>query len=84
MPVSMTEESHCYENAQAERLNGILKQEYGPGGLSERRQRRGARYGRRSSCTTPGGPMPPRLHDTEDTAQPDRGGVKLSAYRINA
>ena len=30
--ISMTEESHCYENAQAERLNGILKQEYGLGG----------------------------------------------------
>jgi transposase InsO family protein len=29
--VSMTEEDHCYENAQAERLNGILKQEYGLG-----------------------------------------------------
>jgi len=27
--VSMTVENHCYENAQAERLNGILKQEYG-------------------------------------------------------
>ena len=27
----MTEENHCYENAQAERLNGILKQEYGLG-----------------------------------------------------
>jgi transposase InsO family protein len=25
----MTEEMHCYENANAERLNGILKQEYG-------------------------------------------------------
>ena len=25
----MTEENHCYENAQAERLNGILKYEYG-------------------------------------------------------
>ena len=24
----MTEQNHCYENAQAERLNGILKQEY--------------------------------------------------------
>lgn len=31
IPVSMTEENHCYENAQAERLNGILKQEYGLG-----------------------------------------------------
>ena len=30
--VSMTEENHCYENSQAERLNGILKQEYGLGG----------------------------------------------------
>jgi hypothetical protein len=24
-------ERHCYENARAERLNGILKQEYRPG-----------------------------------------------------
>jgi putative transposase len=29
--VSMTQENHCYENAQAERLNGIFKQEYGLG-----------------------------------------------------
>ena len=28
---SMTQENHCYENSQAERLNGILKQEYGLG-----------------------------------------------------
>lgn len=28
LEISMTEENHCYENAQAERLNGILKQEY--------------------------------------------------------
>jgi transposase InsO family protein len=27
----MTEELHRYENARAERLNGILKQEYGLG-----------------------------------------------------
>ncbi len=27
--VSMTEENHCAENSHAERLNGILKQEYG-------------------------------------------------------
>ena len=26
--ISMTEENHCYENAMAERLNGIVKQEY--------------------------------------------------------
>lgn len=31
LPVSMTEELHCYENAKAERVNGILKQEYGLG-----------------------------------------------------
>lgn len=30
-PVSMTEVNHCYENATAERLNGILKDEYGLG-----------------------------------------------------
>jgi len=29
--VSMTEELHCYENAKAERVNGILKGEYGMG-----------------------------------------------------
>ncbi len=29
--VSMTEMNHCYENSQAERLNGILKKEYGLG-----------------------------------------------------
>lgn len=28
LPISMTQVMHCYENAQAERLNGILKQEY--------------------------------------------------------
>ena len=28
LQVSMTEELHCYENAMAERVNGILKQEY--------------------------------------------------------
>lgn len=32
LEVSMTEDNHCYENAKAERLNGILKQEYGLGG----------------------------------------------------
>lgn len=30
-PISMTEMNHCYENAKAERLNGILKGEYGLG-----------------------------------------------------
>lgn len=29
--ISMTEENHCYENSKAERLNGILKDEYGLG-----------------------------------------------------
>lgn len=28
IPISMTEDHHCYENAIAERLNGILKHEY--------------------------------------------------------
>ena len=31
LTISMTEANHCYENSQAERLNGILKQEYGLG-----------------------------------------------------
>lgn len=28
LAISMTEEDHCAENAMAERMNGILKQEY--------------------------------------------------------
>ena len=31
MKISMTQENHCYENGKAERLNGVLKQEYGLG-----------------------------------------------------
>ena len=31
MMASMTERNHCYENAIAERVNGILKEEYGLG-----------------------------------------------------
>lgn len=31
MAISMTEDNHCAENALAERVNGILKQEYGLG-----------------------------------------------------
>jgi putative transposase len=31
LTISMTEQNHCYENSQAERLNGIMKQEYGLG-----------------------------------------------------
>jgi transposase InsO family protein len=29
LAISMTEEPRCYESAHADRLNGILKQEYG-------------------------------------------------------
>lgn len=29
----MTEKNHCYENGKAERVNGILKREYGLGGV---------------------------------------------------
>lgn len=28
LPISMTEQNHCYENCYAERVNGILKMEY--------------------------------------------------------
>jgi len=42
LAVSMTERNHCAENAHAERLNGILKQEYGLGSrfLSRKHARR--------------------------------------------
>jgi len=33
LTASMTEENHCYENGLAERVNGILKQEFGLGGV---------------------------------------------------
>lgn len=36
--ISMTERNHCYENAQAERLNGILKQEYSLGATFRTKQ----------------------------------------------
>ena len=29
LSISMTEIDHCYENSMAERINGILKHEYG-------------------------------------------------------
>jgi putative transposase len=32
LSMSMTEKDHCAENALAERMNGILTSEYGPGG----------------------------------------------------
>lgn len=35
--ISMTEENHCYENGKSERLNGILKQEYGLGDTFRRK-----------------------------------------------
>jgi transposase InsO family protein len=43
--ISMTEVNHCYENSKAERLNGILKGEYGLGGqfLSKSDARRAVR-----------------------------------------
>lgn len=37
LTISMTEVNHCYENSQAERLNGILKQEYGLGATFTRK-----------------------------------------------
>jgi putative transposase len=43
MEISMTEENHCYENGKAERLNGIMKQEYGLG--EEFATKRAARAG---------------------------------------
>jgi len=46
------------DGAHVERLNGVLKREYGLGGHSGRRPKRGGRYGRRSFCTTSGGLMP--------------------------
>ena len=43
LQVSMTEQDHCAENALAERVNGILKSEYGLGReLKAKQEARGA------------------------------------------
>jgi len=79
MPVSMTEESHCYENAQTEQLNWILKQEYGHGDLQDEGRSTGEARDTgvdlpiqhmAASCRT-------GLHDTGEAAQPVKCGVKL-------
>ena len=69
LPVSMTEENHCYENAHAERLNGILKQEYGLG-LTLRTRKRARRaadeavwiYNNRRPHGSLNNMMPARVH----------------------
>jgi putative transposase len=38
LPISMTEQDHCAENALAERMNGILKSEYGLGRTIQSKQ----------------------------------------------
>ena len=38
LPISMTEKNHCAENALAERVNGILKAEYGLGGCLQNKE----------------------------------------------
>jgi transposase InsO family protein len=38
LPISMTEKNHCAENALAERMNGILKGEYGLGARLENKE----------------------------------------------
>jgi hypothetical protein len=65
--ISMTEENHCYENALAERVNGILKHEYYLKGkfitkaaarmLEDRRG-----FLRKSSLDSPHPSQPPRRH----------------------
>ncbi len=45
--ISMTQENHCYENGKAERLNGILKQEYAGRGHRQQGPSRDFGAGRR-------------------------------------
>ena len=52
LSISMTEENHCYENAQADRLIGILKQEYGLGRRFRTKAQARERCRKRSGCTT--------------------------------
>jgi putative transposase len=49
LPISMTEKNHCAENALAERMNGILKSEYGLGGRMRSKEQ--ARVAAREAIT---------------------------------
>ena len=67
--ISMTQANHCYENAQAERLNGILKQEYGLGMCQKDKASAGrgvseavALYNGRRPHTSLGYSTPMRVH----------------------
>jgi len=67
--ISMTQENHCYENGKAERLNGILKQEYGLGGEFARKAEVGlavrqavALYNERRPHTALGYRTPAAMH----------------------
>jgi len=69
LPVSMTELNHCAENSVAERLNGILKQEYGLGRtfLSREQARRAVDeavwlYNNRRPHSTLGNRFPVEIH----------------------
>ena len=71
LPVSMTEQNHCAENSTAERLNGILKQEYGLGRtfLYRQQARRAVEeavwlYNNRRPHTTLNYEYPAQVHST--------------------
>jgi transposase InsO family protein len=77
LPISMTEENHCYENGKAERLNGILKEEYGLGAEFARKDEVGlavrqavALYNERRPHTALGYRTPSVVHE---------GGKRLAA-----
>jgi transposase InsO family protein len=92
LAISMTEIMHCYENALAERVNGILKQEYeldrtfrtkaqAKAFLAERAQKAKATA---AAPTLPAGPVPQGL-PVLALASPQRPGpVKAIAQSPNA
>jgi transposase InsO family protein len=75
LTISMTQENHCYENGKAERLNGILKQEYGLGDEFARKDEVGlavrqavALYNEQRPHTALGYRTPAAMHATETRA----------------
>ena len=93
LPISMTEVSHCYENAMAERVNGIIKQEYEMDRtFRSKKQARAAfeqavwLYNHRRPHTALGYAYPAAVHarDLEEADQSTAGALRATPLALRA